>query len=58
MEAHKCRICLEKNTENIFLFDKYRNEYNIVDIVYELTALQVRIDNCLTFILVQLQMSY
>lgn len=41
MEAEICRICLEDNNETIFIFSQYLNEYNIVELVFEVASLKV-----------------
>lgn len=41
MSAEICRICLENNNETIFIFSQYLNEFDIVELVFEVASLKV-----------------
>lgn len=41
MESEVCRICFASEFVDVGLFESYKTEYNIVEIIFELTSLQV-----------------
>lgn len=42
MNENQCWICLSHNLEDVPLFHIYQNTYNIADIIFILTSVQVR----------------